>query len=148
MTKTTDEAVLGLLRKVADKKAEIAKAKKKPQWRTTCTIGYDQDSPSGRVNIQTVRDSRKIVDFYAFLLQREKHQQLAAAELGLEPNLIWQGAPIEDWKHDLKARAGQLSIDEKQVELDELDARVNKLVSPDQRREMELKELQKVLGED
>lgn len=54
--KTTDEAVLDLLRKVQEKKDQIAKASKKPQWKTNCTIGYDPDSPAGRTNIMTVRD--------------------------------------------------------------------------------------------
>lgn len=147
MPKTTDEAVLALLRKVREKKEEIAKASKKPQWKTNCTIGYDPESTSGRVNIMTVRDQRKLVDLYAFLVQRQSYGYQACKELGFEQDSSYMGYQIEDWLADLKARAAQLSVEHKKKELDELDARVNKLVSAEQRREMELAELQKELGE-
>ena len=148
--KTTDEAVLDLLRKVQQKKDEIAKASKKPQWKTNCTIGYDPETTAGRVNIMTVRDPQKVADLYAFLLQKEDYFKRAALELGIETQgkeLMYMAYPVADWKEDLKTRAAQLGIDQKKRELDALDDRVNKLVSPDQRREMELEALQKVLGE-
>lgn len=144
--KSTDEAVMALLQKVAEKKAEILKATQKPQWKTNCTIGFDPETTAGRVNIMTVRDINKLLDIECFLLQRNDYQKKAAAQLGVEPNYEYMGYSIADWEADLKFRADQLGIEQKKRELDELDKRVNSLVSPDQRREMELEALQKVLG--
>ncbi len=146
MAKTTDEAVMQLLIKVQQKTEEIKKAKKRPQWKTNCTLGFDPESPQGRVNIMTVRDASKVVDLYAFLIQREEFFKQAAHELGLEVDLVYMGYSFDDWKVDLMSRAAQLSVEQKKKEVEALDRRVNKLVSPDQRREMELEALQKILG--
>ena len=136
MTKTTDEAVMQLLIKVRQKKDEIKKAKKRPQWKTSCTISKDPNSTQGRVNIQAVRDPSKLIDLYAFILSME-NRQIAADDLKLEQDMTYLGYPLEEWKDDLRTRAAQISIDQRQKELDTLDRRVNGLVSPDQRREME-----------
>ncbi|KKK46848.1 hypothetical protein LCGC14_3161130, partial [marine sediment metagenome] len=86
-----------------------------------------------------------IIDWYIFLSQKEDGITAAAEELGLPADCEWLGYPIVDWKEDLKTHAAQLSIKAKQKEIEALDNRVNKLVSPDQRREMELKALQEIL---
>lgn len=147
MSESTDKAVLDLLQKVKQKKEEIAKASKKPVWKTNCTIGYDPEN-ANRINIMTVRDVQKLADIYAFLLQREQYIEKAYKELSINDDLlVYMGYSIDDWKNDLRARVNQLSVEQKKKELDELDRRINSLVSPEQRREMELAELQKVLGE-
>jgi len=145
--KDVDAAVLGLLKQVEKKKLEIKKAKKKPQWKTNCTIGYDPESPDGRVNIMTVRSLPKILDLTAFLLQRKQLAEDAAKVLGVDPNFEYMAYLIDEWIDDLKTRAGQLTIEQKQKELEELDKRVNKLVSPDQRREMELEALEALVAD-
>jgi hypothetical protein len=147
MAKSTDEAVLELLKKVEQKRAEIKKAQKRPQYKTNLTIGYDPETTTGRIMIQTVTDPSKVAGIYAFLIQKEEALNQAYTELGLPPDLTYMGYPIADWKEDLKARAGQLSIEQKKKELDILDKRVNSLVSPEQRREMELAALTAELAE-
>ena len=146
MSKTTDDAVMELLVAVEKKKQEIAEMKKRPQWLTNCSFAYDAESSHGRVNIQTRRDVETLLDFYAFLLQREEYFNRAAEELTIGAKATHLGFSISDWKSDIKTRLAQLLIEEKQQELEVLDKRVNKLVSPEQRREMELKALQKLLA--
>lgn len=158
MAKETDDAVMKLLVTVEKKKNEIKALKQKPQWLTNCSFGYetpvskrrigerDEDSHD-RVNIQTRRDVDELLGFYSLLLQKEEYLHRAATELGVKTELKHMNFTIADWKADLKTRIGQLSIEQKQKEIDELDNRVNKLVSPDQRREMELKAIQELLGE-
>jgi hypothetical protein len=142
---SVDQAVLDLLVKVDKKKKEIEKAKIRPSWKTSCTLGRDPNSTQDRTNIQTVREIRKLVELYAFLTQQQHLHIAAAAELGVDYDGTWQNYPINDWKDDLKTRVSQLSIEKKQKELDDLDDRVNRLVSPEQRRVMELQALQQIL---
>jgi hypothetical protein len=142
---SVDEAVLALLRKVEQKKKEIQQAKVRPSWKTNCSFGKDPSSSQDRTNIQTIRDPRKLIEIYAFLTSQQTELAKAATELGLEFDETWQNYSINDWKEDLKFRSLQLSIEKKQKELDELDARVNSLVSTEQRRVMELKALQQIL---
>jgi hypothetical protein len=140
-----DQAVLDLLKKVAAKREEIKKAKTRPSWKTNCTFMKDPSTPQSVTNIQTVRDIRKLIEIQAFLMNQETTMNQAASELGVEFDGNWQGFSMDDWKEDLKTRAEQLQIDKNEKELEELDARVNKLVSPEQRREMELKTLMEIL---
>lgn len=154
--KSVDDAVLDLLRKVQQKKDEIAKASRKPAWKTNCSIGFTNgfdaenksDKIADRVNIVTVTDINRLAHIYMFVVQKEEALQRASVDLGVNLDMVYQGYPFDAWKDDLKARAGQLGIEQKKRELDELDSRVNKLVSPDQRREMELKALQELLGDE
>lgn len=145
MAKTMDEQVMDLLAKVTEKKKEIEKLSRKASWATTCTIGFT-DSVNDRVNIMTIKDQAKLVQIYATLLVIEEKWKQANLELGLVVEPLHQNYKISDWKLDLQFRAGQLSIENKKKELEKLDERVNKLVSPEQRREMELKALQAELG--
>lgn len=147
MEESVDQAVLALLVKVEKKKQEIEKAKKRPTWKTSCSLGRDPSTTATRVNIQTVRDVRVLVELYAFLLDQQDSLKKAATELGVEEEDSWQDKPIDDWKDDIKTRVSQLSIEKKQKELEELDNRVNRLVSPEQRRIMELRALQEALGD-
>lgn len=146
-TKTTDEAVMELLVTVARNKKEIEALKKRPQWKTNCSFGFSTTDTHDRINIGVERDPRVLIEFYIFLMKLEEYMQKAASELGLDVEMTHLAYPIEEWKTDLKARAGQLLLEKKKKEMEVLDARVNKLVSPDQRRKMELVALQKILAE-
>ena len=148
MAKTIDNAVMDLLKIVQKKKDEIVAAKKKPGWKTNLSIGYDPDSTKDRTNIMTVKKIDKVVELYAFLLSKQEFINQAKFALDLEKRHAassYMGYPISDWLEDLKSRAAQLGVEQKQKEMAALDARVNKLVSPDQRREMELEALQEML---
>lgn len=149
-TKNIDDAVMQMLKTVEKKKKEIQALKQKPQWLTNCCFWYDADAKkvSERVNIGTQRDTQTLVDFYAFLCQREQYLRQTADELNITVELSHLGYPIAAWKTDLKTRIGQLSIEQKQAELAELDKRVNAIVSVDQRREMELQALQAALRDE
>jgi len=141
-----DELVIELLIKVQNKKEEISKAKVKPFWKTSCSFGKNAEDTKDRVNIQVVRDSRKLLEIYAFLTEHEKSLSAAAQELGESFDGTWLSYPIKDWKEDIRYRLSYLSLEKKQKDLDDLDERVNKLVSPEQRRRMEIKILQQMLN--
>ena len=142
-----DQAVLDLLKKVAAKKEEIKKAKTRPSWKTNCVFTSEPGvtSPFTVCNIQVVREVRKLIEIRAILNTKESALKQAAEDLGVEFDGTWQGFAIEDWKEDITTRVEQLQLDKNEKELEELDARVNKLVSPEQRREMELKALMEIL---
>ena len=137
-----DSAVLDLLKKVQVKKEEIKKAKTRPSWKTNCVFPL----PGGVVHIQTVSTTTKLIELQAYLNQQESAMKQAAEELEVEfDGTLCSGFSFDDWREDIKSRANQLLLNKKESELKELDERVNKLVSPDQRREMELKALMEIL---
>ncbi len=143
MSTTNDQLVLQLLQKVKSKQAEI-KASEKPQWLTSCSLGFT-DNLHDKVNIQTLSDISKLIDLYATLSYKHENWVAAAKELGLKPSHRICSYPVEDWKDDIRTRINQILITEKRKELKTLEDRIEKLVTPEQRRDLELAAIQKEL---
>lgn len=138
-----DQEVMALLQKVRQKK-EAIKTQKRPQWKTNCSYAL-RENPNQRINIQTVRDEDKLLDLAGGMLLDVEYKQKAADKLGLEFNQTINGYSHEDWLEDIQTRANMLKVEKEKREIEELDRRINKLVSSEQRREMELRELQELL---
>lgn len=144
-SKTTDEKVRELFNTVQEKKLAIEKAER-PCWLTGGMFGYSPNSAHERVNIQTVLDTRKLVDMYAFLLDRKNKSEDASKELGVDYNFTWLGFTLEEWKNDFQTRVNQVSIQEKRKELAEIEARLNAIISPELKAQMELEAISEILG--
>ena len=141
-----DKSVIALLQKVREKKEAIKKSQSRPQWKTNCSYGNSSE-PAHRVNIQTVRDENKLIGIAAEILWTNEKMNEAANLIGLKYNDTVLGFSVADWLNDLKTRANMLNIEKQKKEIEELDKRINKLVSSEQRREMELVELQALLAD-
>ena len=143
--KNTDEVVLQLFYKVKEKQREIA-ASEKPKWNTHCSFSKSDDvDVKNRINIMTVTNIDVLVDIYAFLLQKQTFWTNAVAELGIKKPFKWQSHSGLDWFQDIQSRIKQISINEKKEELKVLEKRLDALISVEQRRELELAEIQKLM---
>ena len=142
--KTTDELVKELFDSVQEKKLAIEKAER-PCWETSGNFGYSANSGHDRVNIQTVTDVRKIVEMYAFLIDRKEKSENAAKDLGVDYKFTWLGFSVNEWKNDFQTRVNQISIQEKRKELSEIESRLNAIISPELKAQMELEAISKLL---
>ncbi len=141
-----DDQVLNLFNTVRQRQQAIA-ASEKPQWTTTCTIGTNPDSVTDRINIMTVTDATKLVDMLGFLLQRRDYFNKAEELLGFKAGAFkWMSYTVEQWTKDFKTRLAQIELTAKRAELKTLEARLDKLITTDQRRELELAAIQKEMG--
>lgn len=146
----TDKQVQDLVNLVKSKKAEISKAEK-PDWKTNCTFGYNPDSPQ-RINIQTVSDVNTLISILSFLIVQQEGFDKASTRLfdtvtiGRDSNFKWMGFSLEEWQADLQSRLNKIQITKKKNELDELEGRLNKLVSPELRTKLELEEITSILN--
>lgn len=147
-TKTTsmsaDERVKALFASLQAKKAEIANAER-PQYITGGLFRYSE-SVGNPIDIMTVRDERKLVEILAFLKDREKSYTEAAAELKVKAGFTWLGFTTDEWAKDLRTRVSILQIANRRKELAELEARVNAVMTPELRRQMEMEALEALLG--
>ena len=142
-----DTMVLELLKKVGEKKKQIGNAER-PSWNTNCSFGFDP-STNARINIQVVRDLEVLVDIHAFLMAKYNayHKSLLALNLtSTEAPFKYLGFSYEQWTEDIQTRINGLRIKAKKDELAKLEERVNALVSPEQRRAIELEKLVKEIG--
>lgn len=142
--KTTDQKVKDLFNTVQEKKLAIEKAER-PCWNTSGTFGYSSNSAHDRINIQTLTDQRKIVEMYAFLIDREEKSTKAAKELGVDYGFTWLGFTVDEWKSDFQTRVNQISIQEKRKELKEIESRLNAILSPELKAEMEFEAISRLL---
>lgn len=143
MATNTDAKVQALIDLVKVKKEEIKKAEK-PNWVTNCSFRYSEDRAEG-FNIQTITDTDKLVHALAFLKTRAAAYDEAAAELGVKGGFSWLGFSIEDWTSDFKTRVDKVNIAKKKKELELLEERLDKLISPELKAQMELDEITKML---
>lgn len=147
-TATVDEQVLALFNKVQDKKRKLSVASTRTQWLTSCTIGYNPETLTDRINIQTVTDTSKLIDIYAFLLQKKDYWDRACSTLAVKKEFKWMGYSLDDWETDIKSRMESIGFLAEKKELGVLEERLNKLITTEQRRALELEELQKMIGND
>ena len=143
-TKSTDEKVKELFQSVQAKKLAIEKAEK-PCWNTSGNFGYSANSAHDRINIQTCADPRKLVEMLAFLTERESQSEAAAKKLGVKYSFTWLGFKVEEWESDFQTRVDQISIQEKRKELAEIEARLNAIISPELKAQMELEAISELL---
>lgn len=140
---TMDQRVQLLFDKLTAKKAEVANAER-PQYITSGQFRYSE-SVGNVVDIMTVRDERKLVEILTFLKERADKYPAAAEELGVKATFTWLQFTLEEWTKDLKTRVSVLQIAKRRAELQELEARVNAVMTPELRREMEMKKLEETL---
>jgi hypothetical protein len=145
-TTTADEQVQQLIALVKGKKDEIAKAEK-PDWKTNCSFAVDPTTrPNDRTNIQTVADIDALVGILAFLKGKERDFKEASDLLGVSSKFKWMGYTVAEWQSDLQNRINKVQINKKKADLQALEMRLDRLISPELRREMELAEITKMLA--
>lgn len=140
-----DNIVQDLFKVVQTKKDEIAKAEK-PNWETNCAFGFYPET-SQRINLQVMSDVADLVNILAFLIEKHKNFDAAQEILGTNLKFKWLGFTFDQWKSDIKTRLDKIQISMKKRELNELEARLDKLVSPELKQQMELEEIKKLLGQ-
>jgi hypothetical protein len=143
--KTTDELVRELFNQVQEKKLAIEKAER-PCWLTSGTFGYSANSAHDRTDVKTITDVRKIVDMLAFLIDRKEKSENAATKLGVKYSFTWLGFTVDEWESDFQTRVNQVSLQEKRKELAEIEARLNAIISPELKAQMELEAITALLG--
>jgi hypothetical protein len=141
---TTDEKIKLLFEEIQNKKLAIQQAER-PSWNTSCSFGFSASSAHDRINIQLINDIRKLVEIYAFLIDRKEKCEIAAKELGVDYKFTWLGFSVDEWKSDIQTRANQLMIQEKRKELNEIENRLNSIISPELRAKMELDAISNLL---
>ena len=147
MATTIDQKVKKLFDLVKEKKLAIEKAEK-PSWETSCMFGYSANSAHDRADIRTITDLRKLVDMLAFLIDRKEKSEKSANELGVDYEFKWLGFSIDEWKSDIQTRVNQILIQEKRKELSEIEARLNAIISPELKAQMELEAITELLKKD
>jgi len=144
MAQETDKKVQALISLVNSRRDEIKKASK-PNWVTNCSFRYSEDRAEG-FNVQVESNISKLVHALAFLKTREGAFDEAASELGADKvKFDWLGSSTEDWTTDFQTRIMKLNISKKKKELALLESRLDKIISPELKAQLEIDAITKEL---
>lgn len=138
-----DDMVRGLFDKLNVRKAKVAelKASIAHGWRTNGAFRL-----IGATSTTNVFTSPADVIAHEIAVHIEiltASEKTAAEKLGTEPAQKIQGYTIEDWYHDLKKRLATINLRDEEAELAKLEARLNQVLSAEERRRIEVELLLK-----
>jgi hypothetical protein len=144
---TIDQKINELFEVVKKQKAEVEAAEKesKQSWRTNCSISLPFGRDENPINLQTATQD-KVKNIVIGLLKHKEYSAEAEQVLGLEQSTQYNGFSYDDWISDCKKRISVLNIRTKKDKLAVLEKRLNDIVSPEQKRQMELDSIMKDLG--
>ena len=144
--KAVDTKTLQLIAEVKKQKSEIARADR-PTWRTNCSFSYLEGS-SQTTNLQVESDVRKLIGIAAFVEEKHASYASAASSLSVEspPAFTWCGFSREDWIEDIKTRLMKIQIAAKRRKLEVLEERLNSIISPELRAQIELEAIARELN--
>lgn len=124
---------------------ELAEQSSKDTWKTKASILIGKETTPQSIQTASAEKVKQIV------MELLRHRQLAKEAnniLGIneDEEEKYQGFTYEDWFVDCRKRMNALTLKEKQKQLNILEDRLNAIVSPEQRRAMELESISKELG--
>jgi hypothetical protein len=143
-----DDQVMKLFSLLEKKKEEFneCEAESKKKWVTNCSFPsvYGNTAP---INIQTQTESA-LVELLSDLLTQDGNSRKAAELIGANyPNEgTWGGFSVDQWVDDFKTRIAKIRLVERKQELVQLEKRLNGVVSPEQRRKLEIEAITQSLG--
>jgi hypothetical protein len=144
-----DDKITQLLELVERQKAVIAEAER-PVFRTNRTFSFVDGDLSKSVNIAVVSDVAALLKMAAHILvQWSMYREAGKSILGEEetpPKFLWNGFSDADWLHDIKLRVSQIRLKAQREKLQVMEERLDKIISPERRRELELAAIERELS--
>lgn len=144
MAKKTDQATLDLIDQVRSKKAEVAKlaTSAKHSWKTNCSFSTNRQDGMGtdkfHLNLRVAADISVLMHCAAIVVERHEAYQKAAEIMGVDaPPFTFCDYTQEEWLADIGARIKQLQLQTKAKSLEQLESRLDKIISPELKAQME-----------
>ncbi|NCQ51556.1 hypothetical protein GW796_06625 [archaeon] len=147
MSNKIDQKINEIFDVVSQQKAgvEVAEKESKQSWKTNCSIVLPLGRDKSPLNLQTANEV-KVKTIVMGLLKHRDYSAEAEQVLGLAPSKEYSGFSYDDWIADCKKRIALIGLRTKKDKLAMLELRLNDIVSPEQKRQMELEAITKSLG--
>lgn len=119
--------------KVEELESQIAKS-----WITNCT--YRITGATVPINLNTTTQET-LLDIVGDLVNRRTNLQEAAKLLDIKPSDKINGYAFDAWIDDCKKRLASINLREEKKALEDLEGRLNSVLSPEERRRIEVEAL-------
>lgn len=135
MTDVLDTKVTEMLKQIQVKKQDLEKSEVvlKQSWKTNCSINLNNVN----YNIQTLKED-SVIQLMSDLLKEQFFKQKALELLERDDMIKVSNFTMEDWIFDLKKRLTTISLKKQKEQLEKMEEKLNSLVSPEKKREMEI----------
>ena len=146
---SSDDVTKTLIAEVVKRKQEIADADR-PNWKTNCLFSFTGSGTTGATNLHVESDVGTLIRIAAFVRAQDDYYDNMTREMQIEnaPPFKWMGFSAADWIEDVKTRLSKVQIASKRKKLEDLERRLNTIISPALRAEMEQELIMKELGID
>jgi hypothetical protein len=133
MTKSTSPQVKVLLDEVNSRAKEI-KDISGSTWKTSCSYNS--------INLHVENDIGVLVCILAQLYLTKEKAGTLFEKLEIKPQTVkFHDFPIDDWIHDVELRIQKISLKDKKLKLANLEKRLELILTPEERRELEIKKI-------
>lgn len=140
--KEQDKIIKSLLTKIEEKKSELQKTNIK-NMKTNCVFYHPFDKKD-RINIHTV-DEITLIDCVAALINYKNTWEQATKLISSDKKFQWGSYSFEDWIHDFQLRLNIINEKSKKEQLNQLQKRLDAIVSPDLKAQLEIEAISKEL---
>lgn len=130
-----DNKVLQLKEQIRIKKEKIVSLRK---FTPITNMILDVDSKKHNINTMNLEKSMEMV-----ILLNAKF--ISAKELGLEDVYTVNGYKLYDWICDLKSRIDYLNVRQEENNLEQMEAKLDRLLSEEKKTELELDKIENLL---
>lgn len=130
-----DNKVLQLKEQIRIKKEKIVSLRK---FTPITNMILDIDGKKHNINTMNLEKSMEM----AILLNAKF---ISAKELGLEDTYTVNGYKLYDWICDLKSRIDYLNVRQEENNLEQMEAKLDRLLSEEKKTELELDEIENLL---
>ena len=144
-----DTQIQALFAKLEDRKQKVKELKENTQksWVTNGTWAIPHSTAI--INIQTISE-QTLVQNTAIILGQIQNERMAHKLIhGAEPSKDYkfQGYTEQQWMSDIVKRKSMIEIRSAEAKLTEIEAALNSVLSPEERRRIEVEMIAKQLGE-
>ena len=147
MSKTdkNDERALKLLTVLKEKKEKVEKLSK-PQYQTNMTFYYPFVNKN--VNLHVCNDENTLIEYYTYISSTIIDRTNAKRDLLDDEEaeaVILDGFTLEQWRTDFKTKLGVINIRKEKESLKIMEEKINNMISPEKRTELELELMEREL---
>jgi hypothetical protein len=137
-----DKVIQKLFDKAKQKRAAIDKVKR-AEYKTNQIFSWDDTlRNTSNLNIMSIRELTNVL---SKLCCERNNWNEANKLLCINTKFEWCNHSFEDWLHDIKNKVDNLNIRTKVKELNVLEAKLDKLISPEMKRKLEIEAISKEL---
>ncbi len=125
---------------IQEKKAKLAKLER-PTYNTSCSFSRYNENPCN-LHVQPIES---LVEILGWLTVKNEAFQTACKELNLDLKFEHLGKSYDNWKEDISTIINIKNITKEKRDLQEKENKLNQLISPEERRRLEVEALEKEL---